>query len=114
MENSLKAKTNDCNQFVDPSYNIVFKAIFGEDIICIEKNGNDRLLDLLNSLIFPQKKDKYFINVTPVNNEKSKICKGDKNAGILRFDISCKATLYDNKKKNKIINIEMQLGKKLV
>ena len=109
----IKAKTNDCNKFVDPSYDIVFKAIFGEGIICIEKNGNDRLLDLLNSLIFPQKKDEHFVDVTPVSNEKGKICKGDKNAGILRFDISCKATLYDNKKKkNKIINIEMQLGKK--
>ena len=31
----------------------------------------------------------------------------------MRFDISCKATLYDNiNKKQKIVNIEMQLGKK--
>jgi len=111
--NIIKIKKNECIQFVDPSYDTVFKDIFGEGNVCNEKNGNDRLLNLLNSLIFPQKEDKYFTQVTSVSNEKGKISKGNKNSGILRFDISCKATLYDNKKKiNKIINIEMQLGKK--
>ena len=48
-----------------------------------------------------------------MSNEKGKISKSKKNSGILRFGISCKVTLYDNKeKKNKIVNIEMQLGKK--
>ena len=77
------------------------------------KDGNARLLNLLNSLIFPQQKDKHFIEIGSVSNEKSKINIDKKNAGILRFDISCKATLYDNKnKKKKIVNIEMQMGKK--
>ena len=98
-KNIIKAKKNDCIQFVDPSYDKVFKAIFGEGNVCNKKNGNDRLLNLLNSLIFPQQKDKYFTKVTSVSNEKGKISKGNKNSGILRFDISCKATLYDNKKK---------------
>jgi len=111
--NIIKTKKNDCIQFVDPSYDKVFKAIFGEDNVCNEKNGNDRLLNLLNSLIFPQQKDKYFTKVTSVCNEKGKINKGNENSGILRFDISYKATLYDSKKKtDKIVNIEMQLGKK--
>ena len=111
--NIIKIKKSECIQFVDPSYDSVFKEIFGEGNVCNEKNGNDRLLNLLNSLIFPQQEDKYFTKVTSVINEKGKISKGNKNSGILRFDISCKATLFDNKKKrNKIINIEMQLGKK--
>ena len=109
----IKTKKNDCIQFVDPSYDKVFKAIFGEGNECNGKNGNDRLLNLLNSLIFPKEKDKCFINVTSVSNEMGKISKGNKNSGILRFDISCRVTLYDKKeKKNKIVNIEMQLGKK--
>lgn len=111
--NIIKTKRKDCIQFVDPAYDQVFKAIFEEGNECNGKNGNDRLLNLLNSLIFPQEKDKYFTKVTSVSNEKGKISKDKNNSGILRFDISCKVTLYDNKeKKNKIVNIEMQLGKK--
>ena len=71
----IKTKKNDCIQFVDPSYDKAFKAIFGEDNVCNEKNGNDRLLNLLNSLIFPQQKDKYFTKVTSACNEKGKISK---------------------------------------
>ena len=105
--------TSDCNRIADLSYDCVFKTIFGEGNECLEIDGNARLLNLLNSLLFPQKKDKYFIEVVSVSNEKSKINMDNKNSGILRFDISCKATLYDNKnKKKKIINIEMQMGKK--
>ena len=105
--------TSDCNRIADLSYDCVFKTIFGEGNECLEIDGNARLLNLLNSLLFPQKKDKYFIEVVSVSNEKSKINMDNKNSGILRFDISCKATLYDNaKNKKKIVNVEMQLGKK--
>ena len=104
--------TSDCNRIADLSYDCVFKTIFGEGNECLEIDGNARLLNLLNSLLFPQKKDKYFIEVVSVSNEKSKINMDNKNSGILRFDISCKATLYDNAKKKKIVNVEMQLGKK--
>jgi len=80
---------------------------------CHGIDGNARLLNLLNSLIFPQQNDKNFIEVVSVSNEKSKINIDNKNSGILRFDISCKATLYYNaKNKKKIVNVEMQLGKK--
>ena len=48
-----------------------------------------------------------------MSNEKSKINIDNINSGILRFDISCKAIIYDNKiKKKKIVNIGMQVGKK--
>lgn len=93
--------TSDCNRIADLSYDCVFKTIFGEGNECLEIDGNARLLNLLNSLLFPQKKDKYFIEVVSVSNEKSKINMDNKNSGILRFDISCKATLYDNAKKKK-------------
>ena len=64
-------------------------------------------------MIFPEQKDKYFANITSVINEKGKISKDNKNSGILRFDISLKATFFDNSKKtNKIVNVEKQIGKK--
>ena len=75
MEN-FKIIANDYNHFIDPSYDKVFKAIFGEGNIYVGKNGNDQLLNLSNSLILPQQKDKYFIKVTSVINVKDKIIKG--------------------------------------
>ena len=105
--------TSDCNRIADLSYDCVFKTIFGEGNECLEIDGNARLLNLLNSLLFPQKKDKYFIEVVSVSNEKSKISTDSLNSGMLGFDISCRATLLDNKsEKKKIVNVEMQLGKK--
>ncbi len=113
LEKGKTIITSDCIRIADPSYDCVFKTIFGEGNKCNGIDGNARLLNLLNSLIFPQQNDKNFIEVVSVSNEKSKINIDNKNSGILRFDISCKATLYDNiNKKQKIVNIEMQLGKK--
>ena len=43
--NIIKAKRNDCIQFVDPSHDKVFKAILKEGNIYNEKDGNDRLLN---------------------------------------------------------------------
>ena len=43
--NIIKTKRNDCIQFVDPSYDKVFKAILEEGNIYNEKDGNDRLLN---------------------------------------------------------------------
>ena len=101
LEDGKTTITSDCIHIPDPSYDCVFKTIFGEGNECLEKDGNAGLLNLLNSLIFPQQKDKHFIEIGSVSNEKSKINIDKKSAGILRFDISCKATLYDNKNKKK-------------
>ncbi len=57
--------------------------------------------EFIKFLIFPQQKDKHFIEIASMSNEKSKINIDSKNSGILRFDISCKVTIYDNKKKKK-------------
>ena len=101
LEDGKTTITSDCICITDPSYDCVFKTIFGEGNKCLGIDGNARLLNLLNSLIFPQQNDKHFIEVVSVSNEKSKINIDNINSGILRFDISCKATIYDNKIKKK-------------
>ena len=110
----ITEKIESCSKFVDPAYDSVFKAIFGDGNIIDEKGGKERLLNLLNSLLFPNEETKGFIDIHSISNEKSKITTKQNNSGILRFDISCKATLYNdkNEKKTKIIDIEMQIGKK--
>ena len=110
----ITEKIESCSKFVDPAYDSVFKAIFGDGNIIDEKGGKERLLNLLNSLLFPNEETKGFIDIHSISNEKSKIITKQNNSGILRFDISCKATLYNdkNEKKTKIIDIEMQIGKK--
>ena len=110
----ITEKIESCSKFVDPAYDSVFKTIFGDGNIIDEKGGKERLLDLLNSLLFPNEESKCFIDIHSISNEKSKITTKQDNSGILRFDISCKATLYNdkNEKKTKIIDVEMQIGKK--
>ena len=102
-----------CSKFVDPSYDSVFKAIFEDGNVLEGIEGNQRLLNLLNSLIFPNEESKCFIEIKSISNEKSKITPNQNNSGIMRFDISCRAKVSDKKEKTtKIIDVEMQLGKK--
>ena len=79
------------NKFVDPSYDAVFKSIFSDGNIFNKKEGKDRLLNLLNSIIFPKEKTKKFINITFYQNE-SNIMTTEKR-GLLRLDISYQATI---------------------
>ena len=102
-----------CSKFVDPSYDSVFKAIFEDGNVLERIDGNKRLLNLLNSLIFPNETSKCFTEIQSISNEKSKITQNQNNSGIMRFDISCRAKVSDKKEKTtKIIEVEMQLGKK--
>ena len=64
-----------------------------------EKDGSHRLLDLLNSLIFPNEPSKRIIEIKYISNEKGKITEKQDNSGIMRFDISCKVKILDEKKK---------------
>ena len=89
----ITEKIESCSKFVDPAYDSVFKEIFGDGNIIDEKGGKERLLNLLNSLLFPNEETKGFIDIHSISNEKSKITTKQNNSGILRFDISCKATL---------------------
>ena len=98
---------------MDPSYDSVFKAIFEDGNELERIYGNKRLLNLLNSLIFPNEESKCFIEVKSISNEKGKIKKKQNISGIMRFDISCRGTVSDKKKSTvKIIDVEMQFGKK--
>ena len=55
LEDGKTTITSDCICIADPSYDCVFKTIFGEGNKCLGIDGNARLLNLLNSLIFPNK-----------------------------------------------------------
>ena len=104
---------NSCSKFVEPAYDSVFKSIFGDGNLINEKEGKDRLINLLNSLIFPNEESKCIIDINSISNEKSKITKDSDNSGIMRFDISCMAKISDiTKNTTKIIDVEMLLGKK--
>lgn len=109
----ITEKIKSCLQFVDPSYDTVFKTIFQEGDILGKIGGSERLLNLLNSLIFPNEKSKSFTEIKSISNERSKMSPNQDNSGILRFDISCRATVTDKgNNSTKIIDVEMQLGKK--
>ena len=99
-------------QFVDPSYDSVFKTVFMGSEFFNGKNGKDRLLNLLNSLIFPKEKGIKFTNLSYNSNESNALT--IKKSDVLRFDISCDATITISDEKNKkslTIDIEMQIGK---
>ena len=104
-----------CQKFIDPSYDSVFKTIFGDGNMIDGVNGNQRLLDLLNSLVFPKEINRRFTEIVSIGNEKGVIKPNNKtNSGIKRFDISCKVKVTDKKvAETKIIDVEMQLGNKI-
>ena len=104
-----------CQKFIDPSYDSVFKTIFGDGNMIDGVNGNQRLLDLLNSLVFPKEINRRFTEIVSIGNEKGVIKPKNKtNSGIMRFDISCKIKVTDKKvAETKIIDVEMQLGNRI-
>ena len=69
----------------------MFKAIFGDGNNIDEKGGKERLLNLLNSLVFPNEESKCFTKIHSISNEKSNITKENDNSGIMRFDLRPKA-----------------------
>ena len=107
---SLSEIIDISERFIDPSYDSVFKTIFGDGNTVNNINGNQRLLDLLNSIVYANNTSKKFIKITTRSNEANIMDKETK--GMLRLDISCEAKISDNNNKtNKMVNIEMQLGK---
>ena len=109
---TINENIESCVKFIDPSYDSVFKTIFNDGESLEGIDGKTRLLDLLNSLIFPTDKNKYIAEIISIGNEKGNITEKYKdNSEILRYDISCKAKIVDNNVK-KIIDVEMQFGKK--
>ena len=104
----ISQNIDECDKFIDPSFDQVFKEIFSPTINSKEKSGNDRLLSLLNSLLFPNEEENKFIKVVPWGNESPIM--NDKNFGCLKFDISCQATMKF-KNDTRLVDVEMQLGK---
>ena len=104
----ISQNIDECDKFIDPSFDQVFKEIFSPTIKTKKKSGNDRLLSLLNSLLFPNEKENKFIKVVPCWNESPIM--NDKNFGCLKFDISCQATMKF-KNDTRLVDVEMQLGK---
>ena len=107
---TIENEIDNCEKFIDPSYDSIFKNIFGCSHKIEEIDEKERVLSLLNSLIFPNEtEEKRFISVKTHYLESTKMRKD--SLGSLKFDISFIATIEDKKKKKSIsVDIEMQLG----
>ena len=91
---------SEYSSIVDPSYDQIFKRMFEDD---------QKLIHLLNSLLFPDDNENKIITIERISNENTIISNSLK--GSFRFDVACKATYQNNDINNiKIIDLEMQLG----
>lgn len=89
------------NSISDASYDSTFKKLFAEN------GAENRLSDLLNSILFPNDEDN--INqLTYLNDEFHKI-DAKHNKGMLKTDVACK--IETNEGYNYIVCIEMQIAK---
>ena len=98
----------DINQVIEPTYDSIFKSIFTEESNVNGKNGRNRLLNMLNSILFPENEESKITEILLLPNEYHKI--SDEIVNCIKFDIACKAKIQ-NKQETHTIDIEMQLGK---
>jgi len=104
LKDNIIYKAKKINYIADPCYDSTFKILFG----C--ENGKKRLIDLLNSIIFPDEdEDNEIIELTYINNEFTKFNKKNKRDTI-RADISSKVKTYNENEF--LICLEMQIGQK--
>lgn len=98
-------KTSQTDKIADPCYDATFKLLFG----C--EDGKGRLIDLLNSLIFPEDiyEDEEIEELTFVSNKFSKFNEKYNNDKI-RADITCK--IKTSEKNEFLICLEIQIGRK--
>ena len=98
-ENTFKCKT--VNYIADPIYDNTFNYLFGRDY------GKDRLIDFINSIMFPNEEDEA-IQLTYENNQFPKLNKKNCKSVIIT-DIACQIKTI--KKKNPFLMcIELQIG----
>ena len=102
LKDDFVYKSKKFNYITDPCYDSTFILLFG----C--ENGKERLIDLLNSIIYPDE-DEEIIELIYVTNEFSKFNE-KKNRGTIRVDITCK--VKTNEEKEFLICLEMQIGQK--
>ena len=104
LKDDIIYKTKKINYIADPCYDSTFKFLFG----C--ENGKNRLIDLLNSIIFPDEdEDDEILELTYVNNEFTKFNKKN-NRDTIRADITCK--VKTSEQNEFLICLEMQIGQK--
>ena len=89
------------NYIADPTYDSTFKILFGRE------DGKERLIDFINSIMFPNEEDEVK-KLTYVNNEFPKLNR-KKCKGVIRTDIACQIETL-KKKKPFLLCIEMQIG----
>ena len=82
-----------------------FKKIFEEGNMTKQISGSQRLINFLNSILYPNKSEDHIIKVNKVSNEITDLKASDSSC--MRFDISCEAEFGSGKK---FIDIEMQLS----
>lgn len=97
----------------DPAYDQTFKRIFSWDNPIDGIKGEDRLMSLLNSILFPDVDENGFKirTVESLSNEVTKL--DEKTAlGVLKFDIACRCSCFKIGKAHKveIFDVEMQTG----
>ena len=97
--------SNETISIGDPAYDATFKKIFEEGNKMKHISGSQRLVNFLNSILYPNKSEEYIMKVNKVSNEITALNANDSTC--LRFDISCEAEVGPGKK---LIDIEMQLS----
>lgn len=107
-------------KIVDPTYDQTFKAIFVGEEKVNEFTPNQRLISLLNGLLYPETDDDPYAfkirDIGPLNSEITSIGLSD-SSGVLRFDIAFTCYCYSlegartTKAAPKVFYIEMQKTK---
>ena len=104
LKDNIIYKAKKINYIADPCYDCTFKILFG----C--ENGKKRLMDLLNSIIFPDEdEDDEIIELAYVNNEFTKFNKKN-NRDTIRADITSRVKTFDGNEF--LICLEIQIGQK--
>lgn len=98
----------------DPGYDQIFKKIFSTGNNVGGFSGEERLMSLLNSVLFPEAKENDFMirDIEYLPNE-STVFEKKPNLGMLKFDLSCKCICYkEGEKPKKVVAfvVEMQTG----
>ena len=99
-------------EVADPAYDQTFKRLFTWTEEIGGYTGKDRLMSLLNSILYPTAGENgYKIReIEPLPNERNRLGE-QSNLGVLRFDIACRCHCWSNNgntREEKIIDIEMQ------
>ena len=108
LNESKEIREEEIDQIVESTYDSIFKSIFTVENILNGKSDKDRLINMLNSILFPGNEESKIKEISLLPNEYHKI--SDNLVKYIKFDITWKAKLQ-TKQGTQTIDIEMQLGK---